>query len=77
MRLLVFVGCNVENAAIEYHLRGTAAITKAVSEGYRNFKRIAIYGDGQTTYALWTCRQFMIELSDEIEVLSAKQEGAR
>ncbi|MGI5936655.1 MAG: cytidine deaminase [Oscillospiraceae bacterium] len=73
----VFVGCNVENAAYGNTICAErVAIAKAVSEGHRNFKRIAIYGDGQN-YCMpcGTCRQFMVEFSDEIEVLSAKTGG--
>jgi cytidine deaminase len=73
----VFLGCNVENAAYGGTICAErVAIAKAVSEGHRDFKRIAIYGEGQN-YCMpcGACRQFMIEFSDEIEVLSAKTGG--
>ena len=44
----VFTGCNVENAALGSTICAErTAICKAVSEGHRDFKRIAIWGDGE------------------------------
>ena len=44
----IFTGCNVENAAYGDTIcaERTAAV-KAVSEGHRDFKRIAIWGNSQ------------------------------
>ena len=43
----VFTGCNVENAALGSTICAErTACCKAVSEGRRSFRRIAIYADG-------------------------------
>ena len=60
----VFTGCNVENAALGSTICAErTACCKAVSEGRRSFRRIAIYA---------ACRQFLAEFSPEMEVLCAK-----
>lgn len=44
----VFTGCNVENAALGSTICAErTAACKAVSEGHRDFVRIAVYGDGE------------------------------
>ena len=73
----VYKGCNVEN--VSYGLSICAervAFTKAISEGKRKFTRIAVYADSDD-YCMpcGACRQFMIEFSDEMEVLCAKSGG--
>ena len=70
----VFTGCNVENAAPrQHHLRGAHACVKAVSEGHRSFKRIAIYADSENWCTpCGACRQFLAEFSPDMEVLCAK-----
>ena len=74
----VFTGCNVENAAFGDTIcaERTAAV-KAVSEGHRSFKRIAIYGASSLSYCMpcGSCRQFLSEFSPEMEVLCAKSDG--
>ncbi|KAM3872115.1 cytidine deaminase a [Diretmus argenteus] len=75
----VFTGCNVENAC--YNLGVCAertAITKAVSEGYRNFKAIAIASDldEQSISPCGGCRQFMREFGEQWSVLLSKPDGS-
>ena len=73
----VFTGCNVENAALgDTICAERVAITKAVSEGYRSFTRIAVAADSDD-YCMpcGSCRQFMSEFSQELEILSAKRDG--
>ena len=73
----VFTGCNVENAAYGSTICAErTAICKAVSEGYRDFKRIAIHGDGQD-YCMpcGSCRQVMSEFSRELLVICSKAGG--
>eukprot|EP00794_Sanderia_malayensis_P011045 gene11046-12210_t len=60
----IFSGCNVEN--VSYGLTICAervAITKAVSEGHRKFKAIAITCDNNARflYPCGACRQVMVE----------------
>ena len=50
------------------------AACKAISEGHRDFVRIAVYGDGEGyCYPCGACRQFLAEFAPEMEVLSAKR----
>lgn len=73
----VFTGCNVENAALgDTICAERVAITKAVSEGYRSFTRMAIAADSDD-YCMpcGSCRQFMSEFAQELEILSAKRDG--
>ena len=74
----IFTGCNIENSA----LGGTicaerVAICKAVSEGKTKFRRIAIWGEGES-YCMpcGACRQFLAEFDDgSMEVLCSKAGG--
>ncbi|MBR6654726.1 MAG: cytidine deaminase [Oscillospiraceae bacterium] len=73
----VFTGCNIENAA--YGCTNCAertAVFKAVSEGKREFRRIAIFADTED-YCMpcGTCRQVLNEFAPTIEVLSVRRDG--
>lgn len=70
----VFTGCNVENAAFGSTICAErTACCKAVSEGHRAFRRIAIYADSENwPTPCGACRQFLAEFSPEMEVLCAK-----
>lgn len=73
----VFTGCNVENAALGCTICAErVAMTKAISEGHKDFKRIAISGEGEN-YCMpcGACRQFMSEFSENMEVLCSKAGG--
>ncbi|XP_060766831.1 cytidine deaminase b [Neoarius graeffei] len=75
----VFTGCNVENAC--YNLGICAertAISKAVSEGYRDFKAIAIASDlcEQFISPCGACRQFMREFGGSWVVYLSKSDGS-
>ncbi len=73
----VFYGCNVENAALGSTICAErTAICKAVSEGHRDFVRIAIWADSEN-YCMpcGACRQFMSEFVKDMEVLCAKAGG--
>lgn len=44
----VYTGCNIENAALGSTICAErTAACKAISEGRRDFVRIAVYGDGR------------------------------
>eukprot|EP00794_Sanderia_malayensis_P006891 gene6891-7669_t len=63
----IITGCNVEN--VSYGLAICAertALVKAVSEGHKRFKAIAISTDVKSTftYPCGACRQFMAEFGD-------------
>jgi cytidine deaminase len=66
----VFTGCNVENAT--YGLTVCAervAVWKAISEGARAFKRIAVVADtDRLTPPCGACRQILWEFCGDIEL---------
>ena len=73
----VYTGCNGENAALGSTICAErTAFVKAVSEGKREFVRIAIHGEGEN-YCMpcGACRQFMHEFAPHIEVLCTKAGG--
>ena len=75
----VYTGCNVENAALGSTICAErTAIVKAVSDGYRQFVRLAIYGEGEK-YCLpcGSCRQFLAEFDPEgeTEILCTRSGG--
>ena len=74
----VFTGCNVENAAYGDTIcaERTAAV-KAVSEGHRDFKRIAIWGDSREyCYPCGSCRQVLQEFNKYMTVICGRGDGA-
>jgi cytidine deaminase len=62
----VFTGCNIENASYTPTICAErTAISKAVSEGYLKFKRIAIAGRSEDfCVPCGVCRQVMMEFCD-------------
>lgn len=74
----VFTGCNVENAALGCCICAErTALVKAVSEGKREFHKLAVFAD-TNKYCLpcGTCRQMLHEFSPQIEILCVKSSGA-
>ncbi len=73
----VFTGANVENAVYGLSLCAErVAATKAVSEGCRRFKSIAIIADGPTPCPpCGACRQFLAEFGVETLVIMANTNG--
>lgn len=75
----IITGCNVESAT--YGLTMCAervAIFKAVSEGHRSFRRMAIVADSdRPTSPCGSCRQMLWELAGNIEVILADLRGIR
>lgn len=78
----VYTGCNIENAAYTpSNCAERTAFFKAVSEGERHFKAIAIVGSpaGEPVQFAWpcgVCRQVMMEFCDpeSFLVIAAKSE---
>ncbi len=75
----VYTGCNVENAALgDTICAERTACVKAVSEGHKEFRRLAIYADSENWCTpCGSCRQFLAEFAREndIEILCAKAGG--
>jgi cytidine deaminase len=67
----VYSGCNVENASYSMTICAErTAIVKAVSEGEREFKAVAVVTDNGGT-PCGACRQVLAEFGPEIRVLIA------
>ena len=73
----IHTGCNVENAT--YGLTVCAervAVFKAISEGVRKFRRIAVAADTDAlTPPCGACRQILWEFCGDIEVILANPRG--
>ena len=75
----IFTGCNIENAALgDTICAERTAVVKAISEGYREFVRIAVFAESEG-YCMpcGSCRQFLSEFDreGEMEVLAARADG--
>ncbi|MBR6585464.1 MAG: cytidine deaminase [Firmicutes bacterium] len=63
---MVFTGCNVENSSFGGTICAErTAFVKAVSEGVKEFDRIAIASSGGEAWPCGICRQFMREFCDD------------
>ncbi|MCM1039717.1 MAG: cytidine deaminase [Roseburia sp.] len=80
----IYTGCNIENAAYSpTNCAERTAFFKAVSEGEREFKAIAITGGpkGEITtqyaYPCGVCRQVMMEFCDpdKFQIITARSES--
>lgn len=74
----IYTGCNIEN--VSYGATNCAertAIFKAVSEGHKNLKAIAIAGsDKEYTYPCGICRQVISEFAGEdMKIIIVKNEN--
>jgi cytidine deaminase len=69
----VITGCNIENATLGLTMCAErVAVFKAVSEGHRQFARIAIVADtGEPTPPCGPCRQILWEFAGDLEVILA------
>lgn len=70
---LVFSGCNIENASFGgTNCAERTALFKAISEGNRKFKKIAIISDSNDyTYPCGICRQVLSEWGLDMEIIVA------
>src|ERR1700733_14266552 len=73
----IHTGCNVENATFGLTLCAErVAVFKAISEGARDFRRIAIATDTDTlTPPCGACRQILWEFCGDIEILLCNPRG--
>ncbi|MGD1937028.1 MAG: cytidine deaminase [Cyanophyceae cyanobacterium] len=66
----IYSGCNVENASYGNAICAErVAIAKAVSEGDRNIRSIAVYTEGKDLSPCGICRQFISEFGSKITVI--------
>lgn len=73
----IHTGCNIENATFGLTLCAErVAVFKAVSEGVRGFRRIAIAADTDTlTPPCGACRQILWEFCGDIEITLVNLQG--
>lgn len=73
----IYTGCNIENASFGgTNCAERTALFKAISEGKRDFKCIAIVSDSPDyTYPCGICRQVLSEFGNDLEILVAKSNG--
>lgn len=73
----VYTGCNIENASFGgTNCAERTALFKAISEGEKQFKAIAVISDSPNfTYPCGICRQVLSEFGLEMEVIVAKNNG--
>ena len=73
----IHTGCNVENAT--YGLTVCAervAVFKAISEGVRKFRRVAVAADtGNLTPPCGACRQILWEFCGDVEIVLVNLAG--
>ncbi|MFP5378228.1 MAG: cytidine deaminase [Vicinamibacteria bacterium] len=69
----VFTGCNIENASYGLTLCAErVAVFKALSEGARGFRRVAVVADTEApTPPCGACRQILWEFGGDLEVILA------
>jgi cytidine deaminase len=73
----IHTGCNVENATYGLTLCAERlAVFKALSEGARKFRRVAVAADTRTlTPPCGACRQILWEFCGDIEVILVNLQG--
>jgi cytidine deaminase len=73
----IHTGCNIENATYGLTLCAErVAIFKAVSEGVRRFRRVAIVADTEElTPPCGACRQILWEFCGDVEIVLANLSG--
>lgn len=71
----IYTGCNIEIASYSPTLCAErTAIFKAVSEGHKKIKAIAIVGDTDFTYPCGVCRQVIREFGKDAIIIIANSE---
>ncbi len=71
----VYDGCNIEIASYSPTICAErTAIFKAVSEGHRKVKAVAIVGDADHTYPCGVCRQVIREFGKDAKIIIANSE---
>jgi cytidine deaminase len=73
----IHTGCNIENATYGLTLCAErVAVFKAMSEGVREFRRIAVAADTETlTPPCGACRQILWEFCGDIEITLVNPRG--
>jgi len=71
----VFTGCNIENSSLGAAIcaERTTAV-KAISEGHRDFVKLALASSGGEVWPCGICRQFLYEFAPDLIVFSGDSE---
>jgi cytidine deaminase len=73
----IYTGVNVENSSYGATICAErTAFTKAISEGEREFEKIAVAGSIRNLVPCGMCRQFMSEFNEEIGIVYEDENGA-
>lgn len=71
----LYTGCNIEIASYSPTICAErTAIFKAISEGHKSIKKIAIVGDGKDTFPCGVCRQVIREFGKDAKIIVANSE---
>jgi len=71
----VITGVNIENSSYGASICAErTAFVKAVSEGHRGFKAIAVASPQGRAWPCGICRQFMFEFNEDLRVISGDEE---
>ena len=76
----VYTGCNVECSSYGMSLCAErTALVKAVSEGYKNFEKIAVVGGHEDelnyTTPCGACRQFLADFNQDMDIIMGYKEN--
>lgn len=73
----IYTGTNVECASYSLCICAErVAFTKAISEGVKNFKAVAISSSiNEYVFPCGACRQFMSEFADELDIIIVKSKN--
>lgn len=74
----LYTGCNLENRMFGLSLCAErTAFAKALSDGQREFKTVAVYSpNGTGCWPCGNCRQFMTEFGGDIDVIVEGPDGS-
>ncbi len=74
----LYSGCNIENRSFNVSICAErTAFAKAISEGKRSFKSVAVYSPrGKDCWPCGLCRQFMSEFGDQIVIIVEGEDGS-
>ena len=71
----IYTGCNIEIASYSPTICAErTAIFKAISEGHKKIKKIAVVGDGEDTFPCGVCRQVIREFGKDAKIIVANSE---
>ncbi|MEG0156334.1 MAG: cytidine deaminase [Anaerovoracaceae bacterium] len=72
---VMYTGVNIENSSFPAGICAEqVALSKAISQGERNFEAIAICGNDGIAWPCGICRQFLYEFAPEIKVITGEDE---